>query len=103
MDLMPTIAQRKASAAHRKRMANQGLVRVEVKASHRDSRLIKTVADILLHDPLKAEALRTTLQTALAPQNQKSVLEIFGSELPDETFETVFDQPRPSKWREVEF
>jgi hypothetical protein len=33
----------------------------------------------------------------------KTVFDVFGSELPDEAFADVFDQPRAQGWRETPF
>jgi hypothetical protein len=32
----------------------------------------------------------------------KTAFDVFGSDLPDEVFEGIFDQPRQRGWREVD-
>jgi hypothetical protein len=49
-----------------------------------------------------AEALRATLTKALRHPPAKTAFDIFGSDLPDDAFEGIFDQPRQRDWREVE-
>jgi hypothetical protein len=49
----------------------------------------------------KAAALRSTLAKALIHPEVKTAFDVFGSELPDETFDGVFDQLRQRDWREV--
>lgn len=99
---MASVSQKKASSLHRRRLAARGLVRVEVQATKADTGLIRALAEELRGDPERAKAVRSTLQQALVGPDTKSVLDVFGSDLPDEIFNGVFDQPRPSKWREIE-
>jgi hypothetical protein len=98
---MASKSQRKATTAHRRRAAARGLLRIEVLAPKRDAGLVRAVAETLRSNPEKAEALRSTLEHALGPEI-KTAFDIFGSELPDEAFVGVFDQPRQRKWREVD-
>jgi hypothetical protein len=37
----------------------------------------------------------------IAPE-ARTAIDVFGSDLPDETFEGVFDQTRQQNWREVD-
>lgn len=76
-------------------------MRVEVQASKFDSGLIKTIADTLRGDPKRAKSLRSTLAKALIDPEVKTAFDVFGSDLPDEAFSGVFDQPRPKNWRKV--
>jgi hypothetical protein len=99
---MTSKSQRKATRAHRRRAAARGLVRVEVQAPKKDIRLIRALAQTLRGQAGKAEALRTKLAEALTHPELKTAFDIFGSELPDETFAEIFDQPRQHDWREVE-
>jgi hypothetical protein len=78
------------------------LVRVEVQARKRDAGLIRALAETLRGRPEKAEALRSTLANALLHPEAKTAFDIFGSDLADEVFIGVFDQPRPRDWREVD-
>jgi hypothetical protein len=88
---------------HRWRAAVRGLVRVEVQALRKDAGLIRALAKTLRGEVDKAEALRAALARALShPTAQaKTAFDVFGSDLPDEAFEGVFDQPRQQNWREV--
>jgi hypothetical protein len=95
-----TKSQRKATRAHRRRATARGLVRLEVQAPKQDAGLIRALAQRLREE--KAEALRSTLASLLLDPDVKTAFDIFGSDLPDETFSGVFDQPRQNRWREVE-
>lgn len=99
---MASKSQRKASTAHRRRARARGLVRVEVQASRGDSGLIKGIAETLRGDPERAKSLRSTLEQALMHRDGRTVFDIFGSDLPDEAFEGVFDQPRRGTWRKID-
>jgi hypothetical protein len=99
---MATRSQRKATRAHRSRAAQRGLVRVEVQARKRDAGLIRALAETLRGRPEKAETLRSTLANALLHPEAKTAFDIFGSDLADEVFTGVFDQPRHRGWREVD-
>jgi hypothetical protein len=99
---MATKAQRKATRMHRRRAAARGLVRVEVQAPKRDAPLIRAVAEKLRARTREADALRSTLTKVLVRPEAETAFDIFGSDLSDEAFEGIFDQPRPSDWREVD-
>jgi len=99
---MATKSQIRATATHRRRTAARGLVRVEVQAARSDAGLIRAVAEALRNKPEKAKILRSTLEKALIDPEIKTAFDVFGSDLPDEAFAGVFDQPRPRKWREVD-
>jgi hypothetical protein len=99
---MTSKSQRKATQAHRRRSAARGLVRLEVQTSNRDVELVRAVARTLRGEPEKARALRAALEKALIDPEVKSAFDIFGSELPDENFAGVFDQPRHKSWRAVD-
>jgi hypothetical protein len=98
---MASKSQRKATHAHRRRAAARGFVRVEVQAAKKDAGLIRALAETLRGKAAKAEALRSALTRALIDPAVKTAFDVFGSELPDETFAGVFDQPRQRNWREV--
>jgi len=95
-------SQRKATRTHRRRAAARGLVRVEVQAPKKDAGLIRAVAETLRGKTEEAEALRSALTKAVMPPELSTAFDIFGSELPDEAFENVFDQPRQRSWRKVD-
>ncbi len=97
---MASKSQRKATSAHRRRAAARGFVRVEVQAPKQDTGLIRAVAETLRSNAKKANALRATLEKALMPE-EATAFEVFGSDLPDEAFAGVFDQPRERDWRKT--
>jgi len=87
-------AQRRATRRHRRRAAARGLTRLEVQAAQKDAGLIRHLAEMLRGDPEKAEAVRSTLAKTLGDPDVQTAFDIFGSELADETFAGIFDQPR---------
>ncbi|MDE5441842.1 hypothetical protein GWG65_10340 [Bradyrhizobium sp. CSA207] len=99
---MATKSQRKATRTHRRRAAARGLVRVEVQTPRKDAELIRALAETLRDKSEKANALRSTLANALLNPEIKTAFDVFGSDLPDEAFSGVFDQPRRDAWREVD-
>jgi hypothetical protein len=99
---MASKSQRKATRSHRRRAVARGFVRVEVQAPKKDAGLIRALAQTLRGQADKAEALRSTLAKALIHPHAKTAFDVFGSELPDETFAGVFDQPRQGDWREFD-
>lgn len=99
---MATGTQKKASTTHRRRARARGLVRLEVQAPRGDAGLIKALARTLRDDTECARALRVSLSKVLTGDDVRTAFDVFGSDLPDEAFEGVFDQPRSEAWREVE-
>jgi hypothetical protein len=99
---MASTSQRKATRTHRRRAAARGLVRVEVQALKKDAGLIRALAETLRGGPEKAEALRSTLAKAVTNPELWTAFDIFGSDLPDEIFGGVFEQPRQRGWRRVD-
>ena len=97
---MTSRSQRKATSAHRRRAAARGIVRLEVQAPKRDAGLIRALAETLRTKPEQAKALRSALERALMPE-VKTAFDVFGSDLPDEIFAGIFDQPRQRDWRKV--
>jgi hypothetical protein len=98
---MASKAQREATKTHRRRAAARGLVRLEVQAAKRDAALIRAVAETLRDESEKAKALRSTLVKALVHSEIRTAFDVFGSDLPDEVFAGVFEQPRQRQWREI--
>jgi hypothetical protein len=94
-------SQRRATSAHRRRAAARGLVRLEVQTPRKDVELFRRVVETLRGEPEKAKALRTTLEKALVNPAEMTAFDIFGSDLPDEAFAGVFDQPRERDWRKL--
>jgi len=99
---MASKSQRKATRTHRRRAAAQGFARVEVQAPRKDAGLIRALAKTLRGGTEKAEALRSTLAKAVMNPEMRTAFDIFGSELPDEVFTGVLDQPRQRGWRRVD-
>lgn len=99
---MATSSQKKAATTHRRRAAARGLVRVEVQAAKGDTGLIKALAETLRGEPERAKSLRSTLEKALIDPEVKTAFDIFGSDMPDDAFSSVFEQPRQKDWREVD-
>jgi hypothetical protein len=99
---MASLSQRKASSTNRRRAAARGLVRLEVQAPKGDAGLIKGLAKALRGEASRAKALRAMLEGALADPDVRNAFDVFGSDLPDEVFADVFDQPRTGDWRQVD-
>jgi hypothetical protein len=87
-------AQRRATRRHRRRAAARGLTRVEIQVAQKDVALIRAVGKMLRGDAEKAKALRSSLATTLGDPEVQTAFDVFGSELADETFAGIFDQPR---------
>ncbi|WP_157083792.1 hypothetical protein [Bradyrhizobium manausense] len=60
------------------------------------------MAETLRDEPERAAVLRSTIANALLNSDVKTAFDVFGSELPDEAFDGVFDQPRRDTWREFD-
>jgi hypothetical protein len=99
---MASKSQRRATRTHRRRATARGLVRVEVQARRKDAGLIRALASTLRGGADKADALRSALANALVHPDVRTAFDVFGSELPDDAFTGVFDQPRQPDWREVD-
>jgi hypothetical protein len=99
---MATKAQRTATRSHRRRAAARGLVRIEVQASRKDANLIRALAETLRGNADKATLLRSALASTLNHGAIGTAFDVFGSSLPEEVFEGVFDQSRRDGWRKVE-
>jgi hypothetical protein len=95
--MMASKSRRKATRTPRRRAAARGLVRVEVQAPKKDAGLIRALAETLRGDSGKAEALRSTLAKAVMNPELRTAFDVFGSDLPDEVFTGVFDQPRQGR------
>jgi hypothetical protein len=99
---MASKSQRIDVSTDRRRAAARGLVRVEVQAPDKDASLIRALAERLRGEPEAAEALRSMLAKALTHPEPRTAFDIFGSELPDQAFAGVFDQPRHGTLGEVD-
>jgi hypothetical protein len=93
---------RKETRTHGRRAAARGLVRIEIQVPKGDASLIRALAVTLRGGTAKAGALRSTLAQVIMNPEVKTAFDIFGSELPDEVFADVFDQPRQGGWRRVD-
>jgi hypothetical protein len=60
------------------------------------------LAEALRTEPEKAETLRKTLAKSPAHPEVNDAFDVFGSDLSDEAFAGVFDQPRRRDWRRVD-
>ena len=99
---MTSKSQIKATSTHRRRAVARGLVRVEVQAAKGDAGLIRALAETLRSKREKAKTLRSILEDALIDSEIRTAFDVFGSDLPDDAFAGVFDQPRARTWREVD-
>lgn len=99
---MSSRSQRKATSTHRRRAAARGLVRVEVQAARSDAGLIRALAETLRGQPQKAQAVRSKLEQVLIHPEVKTAFDVFGSNLPDEVFAGIFEQPRLRGWRPID-
>jgi len=98
---MTIASQKKAVSAHRRRASARGLVRLEVQASKGDAGLIRALAEALRREPANAGALRSALEKTLGDSDTRTAFDVFGSDLPDEVFADVLEQPRARKWRDI--
>jgi hypothetical protein len=96
------ISAQRAARAHRQRIRAHGLVHIEVQAPAGDSALIRSIAEVLCNDPAQAQDLQRAIAALLAAGTPVNASEIFRSDLPDDAFEGVFDQPPFKRWRKVE-
>jgi hypothetical protein len=87
-------AQRTALTTHRRRRRDTGVLRVEVQVPAIDAALLRELAAILRGEPDAAQVLRVQLRTAVAGPRASAVFDIFGSDLPDEYFDGVFEENR---------
>ncbi len=87
-------AQRKALTAHRHRRRENGVVRLEVQVPSADAPLVRDIAAVLRGDAATDQDVRAKLRMALKEPERRSVLDVFGSDLPDEYFDGVFDEDR---------
>jgi len=88
--------------AHRRRAAARGFVRLEVQTPKRDAPLIRALVQTLRGRPEMAAPLRSALARLMSDPEVKTAFDVFGSDLPDDVFADVFDQPRRRDWREVD-
>jgi hypothetical protein len=101
-EFVATPSQKMASTNAPAAIFARGLVRDEVQARHGDIGIIRALAETLCGDPARAKTLRSTLEQALLDPQVKTAFDVFGSDLAEEAFAGVFDQPRQKKWREVD-
>jgi len=99
---MTAFSRRRATQAHRTRSTARGIVRIEVQTPQVDSGLIRRLAEVLREGGSRAAQLRAEVARALDAPGSGSVLDLFGSDLPDSVFHGVFDAPRDGTWREID-
>ena len=51
----------------------------------------------------KAQSSHATPPPSLPHPQPQTAFDVFGSDLPDEAFAEIFDQPREGGWRDVDF
>jgi hypothetical protein len=96
-------AQKNALANHRRRRRCGGVVRVEIQAPAIDAPVLREIAAVLRKSTPDAQELRAKLRAMIAQSAGASVFDTFGSDLPDDYFEGVFDHPRrPDLARDVD-
>jgi len=98
---MTTKSQPKATTLRRRRAVARGLVRVEVQTARSDVGLFRALAKTLRGQSDKAKALRSMLEKVLIEPKVKTAFDVFGSDLPDDIFADVFNQPRQQQGRKV--
>jgi hypothetical protein len=96
-----SVAQRKASAAHRRRAAKRGLVRVEIQVPESDAYLLKELAAQLRGASGKAKSARSGIRSLLSKPGQ-TAFEMFASDLDDAHFDDVFRHDRRELPRDVD-
>lgn len=77
---------------HRRRLAERGLKRVELRARPEDARRLKALARILAKDDAAAESLRASLDKALPEERPKTFKELLLSPPVDDEFAEIMEQ-----------
>jgi hypothetical protein len=96
-----SIAQRKASAAHRRRASKRGLVRIELQIPESDVYLLRELAAQLRGETGKAKLARYGIR-ALLSKPASTAFDMFASDLTDAHFDGVFNHDRSELPRDVE-
>lgn len=91
-------SQRKALAAHRRRLKRRGVARVEIRVQKRDAALLRQVAKAL-SDPARAPRIRAALRQDLRSGERLSFKEFLAS-APLEGIDLTRD---PDTGRDIEF
>ena len=87
-------AQQKALTSHRRRRRESGVVRLEVQVPSADVAMVRDLAATLRGDAVVARDVRAKVLTAIGQIDERNILDVFGSDLPDACFEGVFDERR---------
>ncbi len=74
-----TLAQKKAVHDHRKRLREQGLVRLELQAFESDKALIRKVASLLRGDPARAAEVRMRLRQVIGEEPKPGLKALLAS------------------------
>jgi hypothetical protein len=96
---MASKAQRKATKIHRRRGALARAARSS--GPQKGCQSNPGVAETLRDESVKVKVLRSTLVKALVHPEIRTAFDVFGSDLPNEVFAGVFEQPRQRQWREI--
>jgi len=75
---------------------------MEIQAAKADTALIRALAETLRGEPKRANSVRSSLTQALGVGEVETAFDVFGSDIPDDAFAGIFDQPREKNWRKVE-
>lgn len=94
-------ARMTAVAAHRKRLARRGFVRVEVSARSADVELIRQVARALAEDPARREPIRAAIGAAQQVKSGKELLAALACEALPDDIDGLFERDR-SLMREID-
>lgn len=96
-----------ALTAHRRRLAERGLKRIEVRATPADAERLKAIAKILARDDAAARALRAKLDEALPARERDPFLEALLAIPESEDFSDIMEQVvaerRSHRTRDVKF
>ncbi len=95
-------AQREALTAHRRRRRESGLVRVELQVPAADVGAVRELATLLRGEAKAAQAARAQLRTVVEKPRAATILDMFGSDLPDAYFDEVFEQRQTDKPRDID-
>lgn len=94
-------AQRRASAAHRRRASKRGLVRIELQVPESDAHLLKELAAQLRGPTSAAKSARNGVRSLLS-RPVTTAFDMFASDLTDAHFDGVFNHDRSELPRDVE-
>jgi hypothetical protein len=82
--------------------ASARLIDVAITATPADGKLLAAAGVALLGNGQHADKVRIALANAVNTKPFETAFDFIGSDLPDEYFDGVFDQPRPDKVRDID-